>query len=176
MSLISAPPSTLSSSILGKAATQHWRHIHMLRLTPTRIAYLCTVLQATMHASHRAYILLICSLAWQMSQYFSTRNVPDADILPLAESDGAVPSTNKSSLPINDTCPSHIVCSILTPPERGLHVACAGVGVGVLSEIRFREASVKASVRKLRARVYFLICRLRFCGRQTGARVLNGFS
>jgi hypothetical protein len=96
----------------------------MLRLTPTRIAYLCTVLQATMHASHRVYILLSRSLSSLLANVatLSTRNVPDADILPLAESGGVVSSTNKSSLPINDTCPSHILFPVLTPPERGLHV------------------------------------------------------
>jgi hypothetical protein len=52
----------------------------------------------------------------------TTRNVPDAEILPFAESDGVVSSTNKSSLPINDTCPSHNLVSVLTPPERGLYV------------------------------------------------------
>jgi hypothetical protein len=69
--------STLSSPILGKAATQHWRHIHMLRLTPTRVAYR---LQATMHASHRITHYSRVSPLADVATLLPTRNMSPMQI------------------------------------------------------------------------------------------------
>jgi hypothetical protein len=76
---------TLSSSILGKAATQ----------PSIGDTFTCfglhrpgshTVLQATMHASHRVAYSPLADVATRLL----TRNIPDANILPLAESGGGV--------------------------------------------------------------------------------------
>jgi len=146
--------STLSSPILGKAATQHWRHIHMLRLTPTRVHTVCKppCMQAIgLHTTLKF-------LPWQMSQHCFLRGIcPRCNRLRLAESGGVV-STNKSSLPISEACPSHIRLFSLHPRNE----AC--MCRSVLSWTRFwRRLSRRTRIARSRG---FLMCRLRCVDRR----------
>ena len=89
---------------------------------------------------------------WRMSQHDFSRGISPMRIyyhLPRAVV--VCLSTNKSSLPINDTCPSHMRSSILTPPERGLHVQVDGCA----ERNNKISRGVCQGVRKLRARVHF---------------------
>jgi hypothetical protein len=152
--------STLSSPILGKAATQHWRHIHMLRLTPTRVHTVCKppCMQAIgLHTT------LEC-LPWQMSQHCFLRGIcPRCKYITTCREKWC------SCLPTSRLCLSvrHArATSAFYPYTPRTRLACAGarsVGQGF--------GGVCQSVRELRARVDFLMCRLRCCGGWTGARV-----
>jgi hypothetical protein len=117
LSELQVPYLRLFSATRLPSPAQHWRHIHMLRLTPTRMHAGCKP-----HACKPSSYIRSKPLALgRCRNIYYAEYVPDANVLRLAESGGVV-STNTSSLPISEACPSHGRFLCLTPSERGLHV------------------------------------------------------